>query len=73
MTMEPLVSLPARPPTAIDSFGVAFGFVHARIHVSHPRSPYSPYARLQGEGTYISAENVKRDVRRVVAYVYTRT
>ena len=59
-----------RPPRVLDSDGVAFGLVHARTIVLHPRSRDSPCARFQGEGTYMPVRNVSGNIRRVVERVH---
>ena len=58
-----------RLPGAIGPHRVAFGHVHARTIVLHPRSRCAPYVSFRGEDTYMPAGNVSSDIRRVVERV----
>ena len=59
-----------RPPRAIGPHRVAFGLVHARMIVLHPRSRCAPCVSSQGEDTYMPAGNVSGDIRSVVERVH---
>ena len=68
--MHSLGSLPVRPPRTLDSHGIAFGLVHARTTVLHPRSRCAPRASSQGGDAYMPAGNVSGGVRCVVERVH---
>ena len=57
-----------RPPRATGPHRVAFGLLHARTIVLHPRSRCAPFASFRGEDTYMPAANVSGDIRRVVEH-----
>ena len=49
---------------------VAFGLVHARTMVLHPRSRRAPYVSFRGEDTCMPAGDVSGDIRRMVEHVH---
>ena len=55
IAIQPLGILPMRSPGAIGPHRVAFGLVHARTIVLHPRGRCAPYASFRGEYTYMPA------------------
>ena len=57
-----------RPPKAIRLHFVAFGLVHARTIVLHPRSRCALFGSFQGEDTYMPAANISGDIPRVVGH-----
>ena len=68
LAIYPLVNLPMRP-RAVGPHSIAFGLVHVRTIVLHPRSCCAPCTNFQGGDTYMPAGNVSGDIRRVVERV----
>jgi hypothetical protein len=59
-----------RRSRAVGPYSVAFGLVHARTIVLHPRGRCAPCASFQGEGAYMPTGNVSDDIYRLVERVH---